>query len=42
MIQNQEFNKILAITIRNTLDKYRDDATIYLGGPSMIATDMME
>jgi len=37
-----EFNKILINNIRNTLDKYRDDATIYLGGPSMIATDMME
>ena len=43
-INNQEsdFNKILISNIRNTLDKYREDATIYLGGPSMIATDMME
>ena len=43
-INNQEsdFNKILVSNIRNTLDKYRDDATIYLGGPSMITTDMME
>ncbi|MAR95282.1 MAG: transporter [Gammaproteobacteria bacterium] len=43
-INNQEsdFNKILISNIRNTLDKYRSDATIYLGGPSMIATDMME
>ena len=40
--QESEFNKILISNIRNTLDKYRDDATIYLGGPSMIATDMME
>ena len=37
-----DFNKILIKNIRNTLDKYREDATIYLGGPSMIATDMME
>ena len=36
-----EFNKILINNIRNTLDRYRDDAIIYLGGPSMIATDMM-
>jgi MMPL family. len=36
-----EFNKILINNIRNTLDKYRDDATIYLGGPSMIATDLL-
>ena len=43
-INNQEsdFNKILVSNIRNTLDKYKDDATIYLGGPSMITTDMME
>ena len=43
-INNQEsdFNKALISNIRNTLDKYRDDATIYLGGPSMIATDMMD
>ena len=40
--QESEFNKILISNIRNTLDKYRDDATIYLGGPSMIASDMME
>ena len=40
--QESEFNKILINNIRNTLDKYKDDATIYLGGPSMIATDMME
>ena len=43
-INNQEsdFNKILITNIRNTLDKYKEDATIYLGGPSMIATDMMD
>ena len=40
--QESEFSKILINNIRQTLDKYRDDATIYLGGPSMIATDMME
>jgi hypothetical protein len=43
-INNQEsdFNKLLISNIRDTLEKYKDDATIYLGGPSMIATDMME
>ena len=43
-INNQEsdFNKLLISNIRDTLKKYKDDATIYLGGPSMIATDMME
>ena len=43
-INNQEsdFNKVLISNIRNTLDNYKDEATIYLGGPSMIATDMME
>ena len=40
--QESEFNKILIEQIRNTLDTYKDDATVYLGGPSMIATDMME
>ena len=40
--QESEFNKLLIAEIRQTLDKYRDEATIYLGGPSMIATDMME
>ena len=40
--QESEFSKTLIKNIRQTLDKYRDDATIYLGGPSMIATDMME
>ena len=40
--QESEFNKLLISEIRETLDIYRDEATIYLGGPSMIATDMME
>ena len=40
--QESEFNKLLIAEIRQTLDVYKDDATIYLGGPSMIATDMME
>ena len=40
--QESEFNKILIEEIRNTLDTYKDDAIVYLGGPSMIATDMME
>ena len=40
--QESEFNKLLIAEIRQTLDIYRDEATIYLGGPSMIATDMME
>ena len=40
--QESEFNKLLILEIRQTLDIYRDEATIYLGGPSMIATDMME
>ena len=37
-----EFSKSLISEIRLILDKYRDEATIYLGGPSMIATDMMD
>ena len=40
--QESEFNKLLITEIRQTLDIYRDEATIYLGGPSMIATDMMD
>tara|TARA_B100000963_G_scaffold53675_1_gene41737 strand:+ start:2332 stop:4854 length:2523 start_codon:yes stop_codon:yes gene_type:complete len=40
--QESEFNKLLIAEIRQTLDVYKDDAIIYLGGPSMIATDMME
>ena len=40
--QESEFSKLLISEIRGTLNKYKDEATIYLGGPSMIATDMME
>ena len=40
--QESEFNRVLISQIRNTLDTYKDEATIYLGGPSMIATDMMK
>ena len=40
--QESDFNKQLINNIRNVISKYKDDATIYLGGPSMIATDMMQ
>ena len=40
--QESDFNKLLISEIRKTLNKYKDEATIYLGGPSMIATDMMD
>ncbi|MAU69845.1 MAG: transporter, partial [Gammaproteobacteria bacterium] len=40
--QESDFNKLLISEIRQTLNKYKDEATIYLGGPSMIATDMMD
>ena len=40
--QESDFNKQLISNIRNVIFKYKDDATIYLGGPSMIATDMMQ
>ena len=40
--QESEFSKLLISEIRDILNKYKDEATIYLGGPSMIATDMME
>ena len=40
--QESDFNKTLIKNIRGTLEKYKDDATIYLGGPSMIASDMMD
>ena len=40
--KESDFNKNLISEIRTTLNKYKDEATIYLGGPSMIATDMME
>ena len=44
MLNNQEsdFNKQLISNIRNVISKYKDEATIYLGGPSMIATYMMQ
>ena len=40
--QESDFNKQLISKIRNVISKYKDEATIYLGGPSMIATDMMQ
>ena len=40
--QESDFNKQLIRNIRNVISKYKDDATIYLGGPSMITTDMMQ
>ena len=40
--QESDFNKQLISNIRNVISKYKDEATIYLGGPSMIATDMMQ
>ena len=40
--QESDFNKQLISNIRNVISKYNDEATIYLGGPSMIATDMMQ
>ena len=40
--QESHFSKLLINNIRGTLDKYKSEATIYLGGPSMIASDMME
>ena len=40
--QESDFNKLLISEIRKTLNKYKDEATIYLGGPSMIASDMMD
>ena len=36
-----EFTKNLILEIRSILNKYKDDAQIFLGGPSMIAVDMM-
>ena len=36
------FNSNLVSEIRSTLDNYRSDATLYLGGPAMIASDMMD
>ena len=40
--ESTTFNANLVKNIRDVLDKYKNTATIYLGGPSMIATDMME
>ena len=40
--EESDFNKQLISNIRNVISKYKDEATIYLGGPSMIATDMMQ
>ena len=40
--QESDFNKQLISNIRNVISKYKDEAKIYLGGPSMIATDMMQ
>ena len=37
-----EFNALLVAKIRSVLDLYRTDATLYLGGPAMITSDMME
>ena len=37
-----EFNALLVARIRSVLDLYRTDATLYLGGPAMITSDMME
>ena len=37
-----EFNSNLVANIRLILDKYRDEATLYLGGPTMITSDMMD
>ena len=37
-----EFNSNLVANIRLILDKYRDKATLYLGGPTMITSDMMD
>ena len=36
------FNTNLVADIRSILDKYRSDATLYLGGPTMITSDMMD
>lgn len=37
-----QFNSNLVANIRLILDKYRDEATLYLGGPTMITSDMMD
>ena len=36
------FNANLVSDIRSILDNYRSDATLYLGGPTMITSDMMD
>ena len=36
------FNTSLVSEIRSILDLYRNNATLYLGGPAMITSDMME
>ena len=36
------FNATLVSQIRSILDLHRNNATLYLGGPAMITTDMME
>ena len=36
------FNSNLVADIRSVLDNYRSDATLYLGGPTMITSDMMD
>ena len=36
------FNSNLVADIRSILDNYRSDATLYLGGPTMITSDMMD
>jgi hypothetical protein len=40
--EESEFNSKLVADIRLVLDKYRDNATLYLGGPTMITSDMMD
>jgi len=37
-----EFNSNLVFEIRSVLDQYKDNATLYLGGPAMITSDMMD
>jgi predicted RND superfamily exporter protein len=36
------FNSLLVSDIRSILDLHRNNATLYLGGPAMITSDMME
>jgi len=37
-----KFNSNLVFEIRSVLDQYKDNATLYLGGPAMITSDMMD